>query len=73
MMSNLQYQIYHEVSYFYGQWLDALARIYGHSSYRAVRVLEKKGLVVRVVDPENPKRVIIMTPEIKKLWDIGEE
>ncbi len=71
-MGNLQYQIYREANIFYGQWLDELVRIYGHGAYNAIKKLEKKGLVIRMSDPENPKRFIVMTPQVKAKWDAGE-
>ena len=71
-MSNLERQIYNEVSHLYGQWLDVLVKLYGRRAYGVVRSLEKKGFVVRVSDPENPRRIIIMTHEVKERWDKGE-
>lgn len=57
----------------WGMYLDELADLYGHKAYKAVKRMEKRGIVTRVADPENPKRTIICTPQDAKVWTGGDE
>lgn len=72
LRSWLDRQIYMDITEGgWGMFLDELVDLYGRKAYRAVRRMEKRGIITRVPDPENPRRTIICTKDVH-IW-LGEE